>query len=239
MRRFFLTVNVIVATMFSVAGVAMAGPPQITRAYYDEPTTRYPHGALGDDTEYGALVLVLSNGQKRRIRLPDTSVFEDTAPRLADLDGDGAPEVITVEALASQGARLAVFGADGLFAATEPIGTRFRWLAPAGIGDLDGDGRVEIAYVDRPHLAKVLRVVRFNDGQLQPIAARRGFSNHQFGAPDIVGGLRHCGDRTEVILASGDWQSLMAVELADQELKAARLGPYSATAIERALECRD
>jgi hypothetical protein len=47
-----------------------------------------------------------------------------------------------------------------LLAATPHIGSANRWLAPIGAADLDGDGRVEIAYVDRPHLARTLRIWR-------------------------------------------------------------------------------
>ncbi len=108
---------------------------------YDAPTDRYPHGVLGDELEWGALILELDSGT-RVLRLPANRVFEDTAPRLVDLEGDGAPEVVVVESDASAGARLAVYDADGLVAATPFIGTRFRWLAPVGAADLDGDGRV-------------------------------------------------------------------------------------------------
>lgn len=237
MPRFSLWVSLILWAALSFGGAAHAGSLEIARAYYDEPTTRYPHGALGDDIEYGALVLVMTDGQTRVIRLPETRVFEDTAPRLADLGGDGLPEVVAVEADAAQGARLAVYGPDGMITATAPIGTRFRWLAPVGIGDLDGDGWVEIAYVDRPHLAKILRVVRYKQGRLDPVASIAGFTNHRFGAPDILGGLRRCDGRTELILASGDWGALMAVSLVDDALKATALGPYSARALDQALNC--
>ena len=40
----------------------------------------------------------------------------------------------------------------------------FTLLAPLGAADLDGDGKIELAYIDRPHLAKILRIWRFDDG---------------------------------------------------------------------------
>ena len=58
--------------------------------------------------------------------------------------------MIVVESHAAR-ARLAVWGAGGRLAAIPFIGTRFRWLAPLGAADLDGDGRVEIAYAETPH----------------------------------------------------------------------------------------
>jgi hypothetical protein len=42
--------------------------------------------------------------------LPETEVFEDLAPRLADLDGDGKAEIIVVQSHRDLGARLAVYG---------------------------------------------------------------------------------------------------------------------------------
>ena len=55
-----------------------------------------------------------------RVRL-EGQVFEDTAPRLADLDGDGAPEVVTVVSIFDQGAQVMVWGIStlhGAFGAT-------------------------------------------------------------------------------------------------------------------------
>ena len=140
----------------------------ITGARYEGPTDRYAHGILGDAIEHGELVLTLADGKRKRLVLPESRVFEDTAPRLFDVDGDGDREVIVVESDQSRGARLSIYGSEGLEAATDYIGRSNRWLAPTGIGaaDLDGDGQIELAYVDRPHLAKTLRIFRFRKGKL-------------------------------------------------------------------------
>lgn len=72
-------------------------------------------------------------------------------------NGDGIVEVVVAESDESNGSRLAVWevivaasdgpklvrGAAGSF-----IGTRFCWLAPIGAADFDGDGLVELAYVE-------------------------------------------------------------------------------------------
>ena len=220
---------------------ALAAAPagaEITGARYTAPTTRYSHGVLGDAVEYGALDLTLTKGRTRRIVLPETRVFEDLAPRLADVDGDGAPEVIAVETDLDRGARLSIYDETGLVAATPYIGTRFRWLAPLGAADLDGDGYTEIAYIDRPHLAKTLRVWRFRDGRLDQVATLEGLTNHRIGEEVISGGLRHCGPRPEIIAASADWSRLMAVTFDDRQLAATDLGPYSRENAAAALACR-
>lgn len=199
-----------------LAGTAQAsdawiGAPLISAEYAD-PTTRYAHGVLGDAVEHGTLVLQYAPPAARYvIKLPIERVFEDTAPRLADVDGDGQQEAIVVESHADQGARLAIYNAAGLFAATPYIGRTHRWLAPIGAADLDGDGQIEIAYIDRPHLAKTLRIWRLRNGRLVELAAVPGLTNHRIGERDIAGGIRDCGTGPEMIVASSDWRSLQAV----------------------------
>ncbi len=101
----------------------------IVSADYTAPTDRYAHGILGDAIEWGELQITTDIGTHRFV-LSQDRVFEDTAPRLADVDGDGRPEVIVVETLARAGARLAVYDATGKIAATPHIGQTNRWLAP-------------------------------------------------------------------------------------------------------------
>ncbi|MCO6382768.1 VCBS repeat-containing protein [Oceanicola sp. 502str15] len=227
--------------LWLVAAPAFAAGPgpicvdQISGANYALPTTRYPHGALGDDEEWGALVVGVqlkmpcrAGSSNYQATLPQELVFEDLSPRLWDITGDGKPEVVVVESHAAQGARLAVWGIGetGLerLGATPFIGTRNRWLAPVGAGDLDGDGAVEIAYVDRPHLARVLRVWRWDGGQLVEVAELSGVTNHRFGEPVIHGGLRDCRGGPELVVADPGWQRLVGVRLVEGTLVARDLG---------------
>ncbi len=198
----------------------------IIAARYTDPTDRYPHGVLGDRLEWGALELTLSNGSKRRIVLPQDRVFEDLEPRLADVDLDGDLEVISIESHQLQGARLAIYDASGLVAANPYIGTRFRWLAPVAIADLDEDGAIEIAYVDRPHLAKILRVWRFSDSRLFQVASLQGVTNHKIGENFISAGLRDCGAGPEMVVASRNWGSIVSVQLNAAKLVARELGTF-------------
>ena len=233
-----------------VGPVVRAPGSGIARAFYWEPTTRYPHGALGDDVE-GAMLLVMPEGEGFCDIVParDGGVFEDVAPRIADVTGDGRAEVIVVSSHPALGARVEVWGyplgpgegsAHGLtlIAATDPIGTRFRWLAIAGIADLDGDGRSEIAYVDRPHLAKVGRLIRLSeDGTFQEFAQIPDVTNHPFGAPSIEGGIRTCGDRPEVIWLSGDRTRILSTAVFDEGVSRDDIGPYSPEALAAAMRC--
>lgn len=220
MRR----VLVLAAVAALAAGPALA--QTITGAAYAAPTDRYGHGALGGGGEWAALILSLSDGTSRRFALPPTAVFEDTAPRLADLDGDGAAEVIVVESDVGQGARLSVWGPGGRLASTAPIGRRNRWLAPVGAADLDGDGRVEIAYVETPHLGRTLKVVRLQAGRLVPVAERAGLTNHRFGDPFIQGGIAPCRAGPTIVVADADWLHVRRLHLSGGRLVETEGGPY-------------
>ncbi len=225
-----------------LAGVSSAAASEeIIEARFTEPTTRYAHAVLGDDVEYGALELrVETRGSDnvRMIRLPQDRVFEDLSPRLVDIDSDGTPEVIVVESHAQLGAQLAIYDVSGTkIAATPHIGTRFRWLAPIGAADLDGDGYIEIAYIDRPHLAKTLRIWRYKDGALTEIASLPGLTNHRIGEDHISGGLRDCGETPELITASADWSRIISVTY-DKGWTTSDLGPFTGRqSLNQALEC--
>ena len=164
---------------------------------------------------------------RRSVTLPEGRVFEDIQPRCADLDGRPGREIIVVESSFDGGAQLAIYGAVtgpdgaptlGKIAATPHIGRRNRWLAPAGVGDFDGDGRPEIAYVEKPHLSGVLRFWRLEGEGLVEIASQGGFSNHRIGQDFITGGVRECGGETAVILPNFDWSALFEARLLGAEI---------------------
>ena len=241
MMKFAIAIALCIA-----AGTASA--EAIVAAEYVEPTQRYPHGILGDTIEHAGLQVTLSDGSKRTAIWPELVVFEDTSPRLVDLDGDGAPEVITVESHEQKGARLSVWGLDGenrlvALASNDFIGRPFRWLAVAGAADMDGDGNVEIAYVDRPHLAKILMIWRYilqKDGaaRLELVVTKSGLTNHQIGETDIGGGMRVCADGVDVITATADWSRVMATRFENGTLVSRDLGPHTGRAsLTAAMDC--
>ena len=114
-----------------LALIATDAPAEtITAAHYIAPTGRYAHGILGDALEWGGLQVSLTDGGARRFHLPRDHVFEDIAPRLVDVTGDGAPEVLVIETDVSRGAALAIYGPEGKITETPHIGQSNRWLAP-------------------------------------------------------------------------------------------------------------
>ena len=227
-----------------IATCAAAPVPDGWRAEYDAGTEDYAHGVLGDAIEWRRLVLTHGDGSNRQwdMMLPTSRVFEDVAPRIADLDGDGTPEVIVVETARDRGASLAIYataGADGLtrIASTGYIGRTNRWLAPIGAADFDGDGTMDIAYIDRPHLARTLRVWRFEDDTLTEIASLDGLTNHRIGEPFITGGVRDCGAGPEMVTADTAWAQVMITRIADGQAVSRAVAPFSQDAVADALAC--
>jgi len=210
----------------------------IKDARFTEPTDRYAHGVLGDAIEYGALELTLEAGKKRILRLPTSRVFEDLKPRLQDLDGDGAPEVIVVETDAQLGGSLAIYGPMGKIDATPYIGRTNRWLAPIGAADFDNDGAVEIGYIDRPHLAKTLRLWRYKNGTLTHVADTAGLTNHRIGQDYITGGVRSCNGAATMVVADGGWSRIVEVGYGPDGFTRRDLGPFAGIAsVTQALRC--
>lgn len=200
----------------------------ITSATFISPTTRYDHAILGDAVEWGGLQFSVTGSQAGtyQITLPETHVFEDFAPRLWDVTGDGAPEIVVIETDMQRGAALAIYGPDGKIAQTPYIGRTHRWLAPIGAADLDSDGAIEIAYIDRPHLAKTLRIWRFADGTLTHVQDISGLTNHRIGEDNIAGGIRDCGQGPEMITASADWTQVVATTFVNGQAQTRAVGPH-------------
>ncbi|MGR3289823.1 MAG: VCBS repeat-containing protein [Paracoccaceae bacterium] len=238
----------LLAIMVLMADIAGATPPNIiTKAEYTDPTTRYDHGILGDAIEWGGLRLTVdlcpgcANSQIREfsLQLPDNRVFEDIAPRLVELSDETGPVVMVVETDLALGARLALYDDTGLISATPFIGRTHRWLAPIGAADLDGDGQVEYAYIDRPHLARTLRIWRMQDGALTPVADLPGFTNHRIGDDYISGGIRNCSGGPEMIVADSKWRNVVAIRFDGDDFSARVLEPYSGRhTFKRALACK-
>lgn len=202
------------------------------RACYDDAggPVGYGHDILGDTPEWTSL-----RGPGWVLQ-PETGFFEDIAPRVADVTGDGIAEILAVHTDLRRGARLIVVSAKGqIIAATRYIGRPHRWMAQAGVGDFDSDGRIEIAYVDRPHLAKELVFLRLEAAGLREVARVAGLANHRIGDAQISGGVRRCGTGDEAVLASGDWTNVMAVRIGAPPRD---LGAFSPSRLTAALACQ-
>ena len=215
----------------------------IATAWYDGGTGRYRHGVLGDAIAPSILRVTTNTGCTHSAELGPPHVFEDIQTRLADIDQQPGDEVITIRSHQDYGAQIAVYQfADSsleLLTETPYIGTSNRWLAPVGIADFNKDGDIDIAFVDRPHLAKTLRVWTYRNGELQQIASRSGYSNHRIGEDFISGGIKTCDGETVMITADAGWRRILASTLEDDgQITTQDIGPFEgAESFERALRC--
>ena len=210
-----------------------SGNTLIANAWYDGATDRYAHGVLGDAIEPSSLSVTDSDGCTVTAELNKEHVFEDLAPRLANLDGKPGTEIVTIRSHQNYGAQIAVYQLTDnkleVLASTPYIGTANRWLAPVGIADFNNDGDMDIAFVDRPHLAKVLRVWSFRDNELVQIANKSGYSNHNIGEDFISGGIKDCGDTVSMITADARWRRIMETKMQNNELVSEDIGAFTGT----------
>lgn len=157
-------------------------------ARYVDPVTRYAHGALGDKVEAGGL-LVTRNNKQYYYSLGEDYVFEDLQPRIIDVDKDGQEEFITIQTRLMSGAGISIYKIINerlvLYAQSRFIGTPYRWLNIAAINDLDGDGAIEIAWIETPHIGGVLKIGRISGDSLLVIDEKDGLSNHQYGLRNL------------------------------------------------------
>ncbi len=167
--------------------IAKDDAKQVT-ARYTHPTTRYPHGILGDQIEGGGL-LVTVKGKEFHYKLEDNYVFEDLQPRLADVDKDGALEFITIQSSITGGGSVAVYKIiDGKlqpYLTSGYIGSSSRWLNIAAIDDLDNDGTIEIAWIQTPHIGGILKIGRVENNQLILLDSKSGITNHRIGSRNL------------------------------------------------------
>ncbi len=191
-------------------------------ARYTDPTTRYAHGILGDRIEAGGL-LVEKAGQRYYYPLDEQYVFEDLQPRLADVDGDGQPEFVTIRSSKTQGAGVAIFKLVKdklvLLAASDFVGTPNRWLNIAAIADLDNDGTLEIAWVQTPHIGGILRVAHLVKDRLEVIDQKSGYSNHRIGQRNLcLSVLTATTPLKTLYLATNDYAALAGLQLVNGKI---------------------
>jgi len=213
------------------------------QVFFAQETSEYGHNIMGRLQDARAIVLRKrgDDTQCHKLVLPKNEVFEDIAPRFVDITGDGRPEILTVISNFEMGARMVILDRDlNILAQTRPIGRRNRWLAIVGAADFDGDGQIEIAYVDRPHLKKALRIWRLKGKRLVEVAKVPDLTNHKIGWDFIEGGVRRCGERPEMVLGDATWSEVKTVRFKDGRYVAEASGLAATRSNFNAfLTCRD
>ena len=209
----------------------------IYEAWYDGATSRYDHGVLGDEIEASILRFKIKNKDciySASLTLDKSLVFEDLNPRLKDINNDGNLEIIVIQSHQNLGARIVVYKLNHAnkleeFVSTPFIGKRYRWLAISAIADINKDGFMDIVYIDRPHLANILRVWTYKNNDFYELASIRGLSNHRIGNNFISGGIKSCKGEIEIITANGDWSHIMSTKFIEKKLQSVKVAPFKNT----------
>lgn len=189
---------------------------------YSDATERYPHGALGDDIEWGSLVVWSQDAESvvGRYELPADEVFEGLFPLEADLDGDGVGEIVTTVSSAEGGSRLVVFGHGDdrvlrVIAESDSIGTKFRWLHQIAVAPFGPGAEIEIAVVRTPHIGGIVQFYRLVGDRLELVASRAGgYMSHVNGSRNLdqaVAGDFDGDGAVELVVPSRDQGSLIGL----------------------------
>jgi hypothetical protein len=182
---------------------------------YGDATDRYGHGALGDTLEPSSLVVVDPRDPAviTRTVLDAPFVFEGLQPLVADLDGDGDPEVVTTIADAENGARIAVYSPAGERIATGPVYGP-GWRHQLAVAPFGPDGATELAAVLKPHVTHTLEYYRLEDRDLNVRATVDGVSSHTYGSRNLDGAVAADLDAdgtVELLVPTTDRRRLVAV----------------------------
>jgi len=165
------------------------GNNDIALAWLAGATDRYPHGVLGDKLEASSVRVLTADRTPLEFVLREDSVFEDLTPRLIDVDHDGRDEILLVRSHQEAGASLLLLGIRGnrlvRLAESQAIGTPNRWINPIGAADFDGDGQIEIAAVETPHIGGHLLIYKIEGRRLREVARFAGYSNHILGSTEL------------------------------------------------------
>jgi len=157
--------------------------------FLSDPTERYNHAALGDESEAGSITLLETDpdfGLINRIEIPPPGVVEGLAPIWVDLDGDGTREILVTVSDADQGARLELFSEKGDILAQGPAaGQGFRWRHQLAAVPLDGGPEMAVYDILRPHLDGLFEAYRWRGEFLTVMDYIPGYSSHILGSRNL------------------------------------------------------
>jgi hypothetical protein len=191
-------------------------------------TDRYGHGALGDETEAGRLVVLDAAGSDLGVA-GDASFDERVVEGLSPLVAGDDPALHVTESDREGGARQVVYAADGSrLAAGPPVGRGFRWRHGICVAPFAPDGTAELAAVRTPHIGGTAEFYRRDGDGLRIAATESGVSSHALGSRVLDGGFAADVDgdgRPELVVPDDDRTSLVVVERTAEGTRAAARVP--------------
>jgi hypothetical protein len=183
------------------------------------PTERYGHGVLGDGLEASQITLVETVPAVRvaqTIEIPAPKVVEGLAPIWADLDGDGAREIIVTLSDDASGAQVTVYDEAGSVVGRGPaIGRGYRWRHQLAVAPFGVDGRPELVDVLTPHIGGVVEFYRWEGPDLRVVAQQPGYTSHVLGTRNLdmaVAGDFDGDGRLELLLPNQSRHELGAIQ---------------------------
>jgi len=184
------------------------------------PTDRYDHAVLGDALEASGVEIVRADGSGSvvvTVEAPD--VIEAVSPMLADVDGDGALDIVVTQSNDDAGARIVAYALDGeTIATSEPIGTGNRRLNLLAVAPTGPGGDVEVIAVRTPHIGGILEFFRYDGaGRLERVATADGYSTHVIGSRNLDLGIvtDADGDGTPDVLLPHQDREVLAIVTRD------------------------
>lgn len=153
------------------------------------PSSRYPHGVLGDQLEATSFTLVETLPELRILQvtaLPENEVIEGVAPIWWDFNGDDQLEVIITISDLDLGSRIVIFDESGTRVTQGPvIGQAFRWRHQIAAAQFAPEGDVELAVVRTPHIGGVVEFYRLEGDQLSIKAEFPAVTSHMIGSRNL------------------------------------------------------
>lgn len=152
------------------------------------PTTVYPHGVLGDETEASGFALIQAFPELKIEAAVELTgeVIEGVAAIWTDLNGDGTREIVVTVSNIDQGARLLIFDEAGdQIAAGPAVGSGFRWRHQLAAAPFGPGGEMEIVDVLTPHIGGVVEFFRLEGKDLRLMATVPGFRSHRIGSRNL------------------------------------------------------
>lgn len=187
-----------------------------------DPTTRYPHGVLGDEEEAASITLVDAAAKPRvetKVEIPAPFVFEGIAPIWVDWNRDGDREIVATLSSAGGGAQIVLFAENGnRLAESTPIGAGNRWRHAIAVAPFGPGGEMELAEVVTPHLGRTVQFLGWRGDQLRPTATVKGFTSHVIGSRNLD--LAAAGDfdgdgKVELLIPNASLNALGGIRRTD------------------------
>lgn len=189
-------------------------------AILSQPTTDYQHGVLGDAVEARAITIVSTQPDAsilHRIDMPGEVVIEGISPIWADVDEDGAAELLVTQSNNPEGAgaKLVVYKKDGSKVAEGPLSPGGWRHQLAVFRPAPGDP-VLIVDCQKPHVQRIINFYRLAGNQLEVVGSKPGYSTHQLGLRNLDMALAgdFDGDGVqEILVPSTDYLEVRAIVL--------------------------